>query len=103
MHARGVRKAPSTTGDDRRYRCWAYRYETPSGSGTFVWRLDRIEALANEPHYVISTGTREIFYRVADFGFTKEILDGKTVRQISPSTWRTVAFPSSVGLSWDMK
>ena len=82
---------------------WAYRYETPSGSGTFVWRLDRIEALANEPHYVISTGTREIFYRVADFGFTKEILDGKTVRQISPSTWRTVAFPLTVGLSWDMK
>ena len=82
---------------------WAYRYETPSGSGTFVWRLDRIEALANEPHYVITADTREIFYRVADLGFTKEILDGKTVRQISPSTWRTVAFPLSVGLSWDMK
>lgn len=82
---------------------WAYRYETPSGTGTFVWRLDRIETLANEPHYVITAGTREIFYRAADFGFTKEILDGKTVRQISPSIWRPVAFPLSVGQSWDMK
>jgi hypothetical protein len=82
---------------------WAYRYETPSGAGTFVWRLDRIETLANEPHYVITADTRQIFYRVADLGFTKEILDGKTVRQISPSTWRPVAFPLSVGRSWDMK
>ena len=82
---------------------WAYRYETPSGAGNFVWRLDRIETLANEPHYVITADTREIFYRVADLGFTKEILDGKTVRQISPSTWRPVAFPLSVGRSWDMK
>jgi len=82
---------------------WAYRYKTPSGTGTFVWRLDRMETLANEPHYVITAGTREIFYRVADFGFTKEALEGKIVRQISPSTWRPVAFPLSVGLSWDMK
>jgi len=62
-----------------------------------------METLANEPHYVITAGTREIFYRVADFGFTKEALEGKIVRQISPSTWRPVAFPLSVGLSWDMK
>jgi len=62
-----------------------------------------METLANEPHYVITAGTREIFYRVADFEFTKEILDGKTVRQISPSIWRPVAFPLSVGQSWDMK
>jgi len=82
---------------------WAYRYESPSGTGTFVWRLDRIENLANGSHYVITTGTREIFYREADHGFTKETLDGKTIRAISPSAWRWVAFPLSVGVSWDMK
>lgn len=82
---------------------WAYHYETPSGTGTFVWRLDRIENVATEPHYVVTAGNREIFYRVADGGFTKETLDGKTVREISPSTWRWVAFPLSVGRSWDMK
>jgi hypothetical protein len=83
---------------------WAYRSESPSGSQTFVWRLDRIENLANEPHYVIRAGSREIFYRVADRGYTKEIFYGKTVREVSPSgSWRWVTFPLQVGLSWDMK
>ena len=83
---------------------WAYRWESPSGSGTFVWRLDRVEDLANEPHYVIRTGSREIFYRVADRGVTKETLNGRTVREFSPSAaWKSVTFPLRVGLSWDMK
>jgi hypothetical protein len=66
--------------------------------------LDRIENLANEPHYVIRVGSREIFYRVADRGFTKEILDGRTIREVSPSaSWKSVAFPLRVGLSWGMQ
>jgi hypothetical protein len=83
---------------------WAYLYESPSESRTFVWRLDRIEDLANEPHYVIRAGSREIFYRVADRGFTKETLNGRTVREVSPSAaWKSVTFPLRVGLLWDMK
>jgi hypothetical protein len=83
---------------------WAYRYESPSEGGTFTWRVDRIENLANEPHYVIRAGSREIFYRVADRGLTKETLNGKTVREISPpAAWKWVSFPLQVGLSWDMK
>jgi hypothetical protein len=81
---------------------WAYRYESPSEGGTFTWRWDRIENLAHEPHYVIRTGSREIFYRVADRGFTKEVLNGRTVREVSPSI-SSVAFPLRVGLSWAMK
>ncbi len=96
--AEDIRKPQWKVGNE-----WAYRYESPSGTGTFVWRLDRIENLANWSHYVITTGTREIFYREADHGFTKETLDGKTIRAISPSAWRWVAFPLSVGVSWDMK
>jgi hypothetical protein len=83
---------------------WAYRYESPSGSGSFVWRLDRVEDLANEPHYVIVAGTRELFYRVADRGFTRENLDGKPISEVSPpASWKWVAFPLAVGLSWDMR
>jgi hypothetical protein len=83
---------------------WAYLHESPSGSGTFVWRLDRIEDLANEPHYVIRAGSREIFYRVADRGITKETLNGRTSREVSPpAAWKSVTFPLQVGLSWDMK
>ncbi len=82
---------------------WAYRYEQPSGSGTYVWSVDRIEPLGSERHYVIKTGTREIFYRVSDLAFTEEHLNGRIVRQITPSDWRSVAFPLFVGKSWDMK
>ena len=83
---------------------WAYRSESRLGSRTFVWRLDRIEKLANEPHYVIKAGSREIFYRVADCGYTKETLNGTTLREVSPpAAWKWVSFPLPVGLSWDMK
>jgi len=82
---------------------WHYRYESPSDSGVFAWRVARIEDLVGVPHHVITAGTREIFYRVDDRGFTKETLNGKLVREIAPSSWRPVAFPLSVGSSWDMK
>ena len=82
---------------------WAYRYDGASGSGTFVWRVDRTENLGGVAHYVVIAGTREIFYRVDDLGFTRETLAGKISREISPSTWRVVAFPLRVGQSWTMK
>lgn len=82
---------------------WAYRYAGASGAGTFAWRVDRKENLAGVPHYVVTAGPREIFYRVDDLGFTRETLDGKISREISPSTWRVVAFPLRVGQFWSMK
>ncbi len=82
---------------------WAYRYESPGGAGTFVWVVDRIEPFDGQGHYVIKTGTREIFYRVADFAFTRESLGGAVVRQNTPSTWRWINFPMAVGDSWSMK
>jgi hypothetical protein len=82
---------------------WGYRYEQPTGSGTFVWSVVRIESLDNVQHFVIKTGTREIFYRVSDVAFTRETVDGQTVREVSPSDWRIVAFPLQVGKSWEMK
>ena len=82
---------------------WAYRYEGPSGRGTFVWSVDRIETMSAQPHYVIRTGNREILYRVSDFAFTEERVGGQVVRHDTPSEWRTVVFPLSVGMTWDMK
>lgn len=82
---------------------WAYRWEQPSGTGTFVWSVDRVETLEGHPHYVIKTGTREIFYRVSDLAFTQETVDRALVRQVTPSDWRWVAFPLTSGKSWEMK
>src|SRR2546421_5293655 len=82
---------------------WAYRYENPSSTGTFVWSVDRLETLEGQSHYVIKTGTREIFYRVDSLALTKETVEGRLVRQTTPADWRFVAFPLVVGTSWDMK
>jgi hypothetical protein len=82
---------------------WGYRYEEPIGSGTFVWNVVRTESLNNVQHFVIRTGTREIFYRLSDLAFTRETVDGQTVREATPSDWRFVAFPLHVGKSWEMK
>ncbi len=64
---------------------WAYRYESPSGNGTFVWSMDREEAIDGVPHYVIKTGTREIFYRKSDLASTRETVDGVLVTKHTPS------------------
>jgi hypothetical protein len=95
--------ASSTAPIWRRGTEWAYRYEQPSGTGTFVWSVDRIETVEGQPHYVITSGTREIFYRVADLGLTRETVEGRVVRLVTPPDWRFVAFPLVPGKSWDMK
>jgi hypothetical protein len=82
---------------------WAYRYENPASTGTFVWTVDRRETLDGLPHWVIKTGTREIFYRVDSLALTKETVEGRVVRQVTPAEWRFMAFPLAVGTSWDMK
>src|SRR5262249_45763078 len=45
---------------------WAYRYESPSGSGTYVWSVDREEVIDGVSLYVVKSGTRELFYRKSD-------------------------------------
>jgi hypothetical protein len=82
---------------------WAYRYENPSSSGTFVWSVDRLESCEDQPHYVVKTGSREIFYRVSDLAFSQETVDKAAVRRVTLSDWRWVAFPLEAGRSWDMK
>jgi len=79
---------------------WAYRYESPTGSGTFVWSVDREEAIDGVPHYVIKTGTREIFYRKSDFASTRETLDGAVVYRSTPPRL-FVKWPLEVGQTWD--
>ncbi len=82
---------------------WAYRYETPSSSGTFVWSVDRVESYEDQPYYVVKTGSREIFYRVSDLAYSQETMDKAVVRRVTPADWRWVVFPLETGRSWDMK
>jgi hypothetical protein len=64
---------------------WAYRYESPAGNGTFVWSVDREEALDGVPHYVIKSGAREIFYRKSDLALSRETVDGVVVLKNTPA------------------
>ena len=79
---------------------WVYWYESPAGSsGTYVWSVDREEAIDGIPHYVIKTGTREIFYRKSDFAATRETVDGTIVLDNKPSRLQLV-WPLQTGMTW---
>ena len=79
---------------------WEYAYKSPSGSGTYVWSVNRFEMLDGVQHYVIKTGTREIFYRVSDFASSLERVDGAIVSRETPSRLN-FSFPLTVGKSWE--
>jgi hypothetical protein len=79
---------------------WAYRYDSPTGKGTYVWSVDREEAIDGVPHYVVKTGTRAIFYRKSDLAFTRETVDGAIVVSNTPSRFHFV-WPLQVGKTWE--
>jgi hypothetical protein len=79
---------------------WAFRSETPAGSITFVWSVDREEVLDGVPHYVIKSGAREIFFRRSDFALSRETVDGAIVLNNMPARFYYV-WPMRVGQSWD--
>lgn len=80
---------------------WQYAYKGPTGSGTYVWAVDRIETLSGVQHYVIRTGSREIFLRTTDIATSLERVEGVVVRQMTPP--RTdFSWPLAVGKSWEL-
>lgn len=79
---------------------WAYRWESPTGKGTYVWSVDREETIDGVPHYVIKSGTREIFYRKSDFAWTRETVDGAIVLKLTPSRYQLI-WPLHVGKTWE--
>src|SRR5437867_3129442 len=79
---------------------WEYRYESPAGKGTFVWSVDREEAVDGVPHYVIKSGTRELFYRKSDFALSRETVGGVMVVKNTPARFYYV-WPMKVGQTWD--
>jgi len=79
---------------------WAYRYESPVGNGTFVWSVDREETLDGALHYVIKSGTRELFYRKSDLALSRETVEGVVVLKNTPARLYYV-WPMHVGQTWD--
>jgi hypothetical protein len=79
---------------------WTYRYGGSAGNGTLVWSVDREEVIDGVPHYVIKTGTREIFYRKSDRASSRETVDGVIVIKNTPARLLYM-WPMSVGQKWE--
>ena len=79
---------------------WTFWWQSPQGSGTFVWSVDREQVLDETDCYVIKSGpTREFYYQKADLAWRMETLQGGPTRKASPAQLRYV-WPMAVG-SWE--
>ena len=63
---------------------WAYRYQSPRGSGTFEWVVDREEMLDGVRFYVVTAGPREIYFRKSDMALYMEKLNGNVEVKMNP-------------------
>jgi hypothetical protein len=79
---------------------WEYAYKSPSDSGTYVWSVNRLEALDGVPQYVIKTGTREIFYRASDLAVSIERVDSVVIMRETPPRL-IYSWPLTVGQRWE--
>lgn len=79
---------------------WEYAYKSPSDSGSYVWSVDRLEVLDGTQHYVIKSGTREIFYRASDLASSIERVDGVVVLRHTPARM-SYSWPLAPGKVWD--
>ena len=79
---------------------WEFRSESPARRSTFRWTVDREVVMDGVGHYVIKTGSREIFYRRRDIALSRETVSGAEVGRWTPPRVDYV-WPLSAGLSWE--
>jgi hypothetical protein len=79
---------------------WSYRWESPRGGGTFVWRVSGEETVDGTDSYIIDTGTRLTYYRKSDLAELQEkerdvlVFRNRPPRQIA-------VWPLFVGREWE--
>ncbi len=83
---------------------WAYRWESPRGSGTFVWTVSREETADGIDCYVIRSGAsvrhREIYYRKTDLAhYIERVAERIETRRVPPRL--VLVWPISVGKEWE--
>ena len=82
---------------------WAYRQESPDGgTGTFVWSVDEIQKLDGIDHYIVKSGTRQIYYRVSDGAIPLQKVSGDVANRYTPA-WLPIAWPLTAGTSWESR
>lgn len=94
-----IPKGPSAPTWQQGYE-WAYRWGSPLGTGTFVWSMEREEAVDGTECYVVRTGSREIFMRKDDLAWYMDKVQGAVeVRNVPPRMW--ITWPLNPGKSWE--
>jgi hypothetical protein len=79
---------------------WAYRWQSPQGSGTFVWVMTREDVVDGVPVYVISSGRRETLYRRSDLALYLVRVNGAIETRWAPPLMMQ-AWPLGLGQTWD--
>jgi len=80
---------------------WAYRYQSSSADGTYVWSVVRSETMDGMDCYVIKTGDRELFYRKQDLAFVRDVVSGVVVGRATPPK-PDYQWPLTVGGKWEV-
>jgi TPR repeat protein len=80
---------------------WAFRWESPRGQGTFVWKVDRVETLAGTEFYVIKSGRYESYWRRSDIAFYMDRQSGREFELRFTPPQSAYTWPLLVGRSWE--
>jgi hypothetical protein len=79
---------------------WAYRYDSPAGSGTYVSTVDREELVGGTRYWVLKAGTINTFYRASDLASSHETVGGVLVYKYDPPRLH-FKWPLSPGVTWE--
>ena len=81
---------------------WKFRWSSPRGSGTYVRTVVGEEVVGGVAHYVMKTGTRDIYYTKDELAWLMDRVEGAVETRASPAD-RGLAWPLEVGKEWEEK
>lgn len=79
---------------------WKFRWSSPRGSGAFVWSVVGEEIVGGVAHYILKTGTRDLYYTKDELAWLMDRVEGTVEAQASPA-YRKFAWPLEVGREWE--
>ena len=80
---------------------WAFRWESPRGTGTFVWTVEREDSIDGVEYYVVRSGSgRESLYLKTDLAWALDRVDGVVETRSVPPQIR-YRWPLAVGVEWE--
>ena len=80
---------------------WSYRWESPRGGGTFVWRVSGEESVNGTDCYIIDSGRYQLYVRKSDLAFVQQKDRGVLEYRYVPPRQYTV-WPLQVGQGWEL-